>query len=59
MAVKRLNKLDQDFALDEILKEVSVLQDIEHTHIVQFFGIVIQSDGSFMLVRDLSSRRVQ
>jgi hypothetical protein len=48
--VKRLNKLDQDFGLDDILKEVCVLQDIEHTHIVQFFGIVIQTDGSFMLV---------
>lgn len=49
--MKRLNKLDQDFVVDDILKEVGVLQDIEHTHIVQFFGIVIQTDGSFMLVR--------
>ena len=51
MAVKRLNKLDQEFGLDDILKEICVLQDIEHPHIIQFFGIVIQTDGLFMLVR--------
>ncbi len=47
-----MHKLDQGFGLDDILKEICVLQDIEHTHIVQFFGIVIQTDGLFMLVRD-------
>ncbi|CAF1327509.1 unnamed protein product [Rotaria magnacalcarata] len=57
VAVKRLNKLDQDFGLDDILKEVCVLQDIEHTHIVQFFGIVIQTDGSFMLVTEYAHSR--
>lgn len=51
VAVKRLHKLDQEFGLDDILKEICVLQDIEHTHIIQFFGIVIQTDGLFMLVR--------
>ena len=53
--MKRLHKLDQDFGLDDILKEICVLQDIEHTHILQFFGIVIQADGLFMLVRDFPS----
>ena len=57
--MKRLNKLDQDFGLDDILKEVCVLQDIEHTHIVQFFGIVIQTDGSFMLVSNEMERPAQ
>jgi len=52
VAVKRLHKFDQDFHLDDILKEICVLQDIEHTHIIQFFGIVIQAEGSFMLVRN-------
>ena len=53
MAVKRLHKLDHDFGLDDILKEICVLQDIEHPHIIQFFGIVIQTDGLFMLVRHI------
>ena len=51
VAVKRLHKLDQDCGIDDVLKEICVLQDIEHKHIVQFFGIVIQTDGLFMLVR--------
>lgn len=50
MAVKRLNKSEHNLGVDDILKEVCVLQEMEHKHIVQFFGIVIQSDGSFMLV---------
>ncbi|CAF3600044.1 unnamed protein product [Rotaria sp. Silwood1] len=57
VAVKRLHKLDQDFGLDDILKEICALQDIEHTHIVQFFGIVIQTDGSFMLVTEYAHCR--
>ena len=48
--MKRLHKFEQAFGLDELLKEICVLQDTEHTHIVQFFGIVIQADGLFMLV---------
>ena len=57
MAVKRLHKLDHDFGLDDILKEICVLQDIEHPHIIQFFGIVIQTDGLFMLVRNVEEAR--
>ncbi|CAF0966375.1 unnamed protein product [Rotaria sordida] len=57
VAVKRLHKLDQDFGIDDILKEICALQDIEHTHIVQFFGIVIQTDGSFMLVTEYAHCR--
>ncbi|CAF2753371.1 unnamed protein product [Rotaria sp. Silwood2] len=57
VAVKRLHKLDQDFGLDGILKEICALQDIEHPHIVQFFGIVMQTDGSFMLVTEYAHCR--
>ncbi|CAF0718876.1 unnamed protein product [Adineta steineri] len=57
VAVKRLNKLEQNFGLDDILKEICVLQDTEHPHIVQFFGIVIQTDGLFMLVTEYAHFR--
>ncbi|UJR31073.1 hypothetical protein I4U23_018582 [Adineta vaga] len=57
VAVKRLHKLDHEFGLDDILKEICVLQDIEHPHIVQFFGIVIQTDGLFMLVTEYAHSR--
>ncbi|UJR15588.1 hypothetical protein I4U23_002524 [Adineta vaga] len=47
-----VKKLDSKFHYNEISKDVDVLQEIKHPHILQFFGITIYTDRSLMFIME-------
>ncbi|CAF2918156.1 unnamed protein product [Rotaria sp. Silwood2] len=47
-----IKKLNHEFNYDDISKEVYNFQDVKHPHIVQFFGIIIDTDNSIMFISE-------
>ncbi|CAF3907233.1 unnamed protein product [Rotaria sordida] len=47
-----IKKFNYEFNYDDISKEVFAFQNVKHLHIVQFFGIIIDTDNSIMFINE-------
>ncbi|KAK0063773.1 serine/arginine repetitive matrix protein 2 [Biomphalaria pfeifferi] len=57
VAVKKLNRDKVNTGTQNFLKEVVIMQDIDHEHIVRMFGVVLDTDDSLMMVTELAPMR--
>lgn len=49
-----IKKFQYEIDYEDISKELCILQDIQHPHIVHFIGIVIDTDNSLMFVSEFT-----
>ncbi|CAF3376351.1 unnamed protein product [Rotaria sp. Silwood1] len=47
-----IKKFHHEFNYDNISKEICDFQDVKHPHIVQFFGIIIDTNNSIMFISE-------